>query len=587
MARGARPSDGAQRWPETGIASVSATAQLAAALSLGVFMLALESERLSALVQVNVYASVAPLPTSLITLVAFLVGAAFVCSHPRRRPASLGAVALTALVCSLGICSMYFLHDSPSVWPLQLLGDIAFSVSPPVLVFFWLQRAAPFGERFVIRSFGAGAITLGCLSMLSAVLEHTVALVFVAALPLVGAALLSAVNPQQAPCEAELDGSDAGASWNALRAIAGLCDSGPGRDPCGSRQAGSGARSASHAILKSLVKLVPFFCYALIFGCVHFSWVILQGEESVGFWVQMGASVGSVVCGGAAFALAGLHWGRALESIVHLLLAVFAIVALWLATFLTSGYVFAYLVLLNIAQKLAFMLMLIFGFPLSRNASQVTSLWALAYLSFFFGTFVSSRIGTSSSTLGLNLVAAAALALLLVIDVIGVAGLYSVKTTRGNEAPGEPGAQARNLGQSEATGETEGTPGVSAPGTAGPQGPATLAAVGAPGAQGAQGAQGAGPVALDGQAAARPAEGFELLPYTCHLIAAEYDLTRREEEIMQLLVRGRTAARIAETLCITTATTRTHLRNIYAKLGVHSQQDVLDMYEEFAQRAQG
>lgn len=79
----------------------------------------------------------------------------------------------------------------------------------------------------------------------------------------------------------------------------------------------------------------------------------------------------------------------------------------------------------------------------------------------------------------------------------------------------------------------------------------------------------------------RLSAGFERLPYTCHLIACEYDLTRREEEILQLLVRGRTAARIAETLCITTATTRTHLRNIYAKLGVHSQQDVLDMFEDY------
>ena len=82
--------------------------------------------------------------------------------------------------------------------------------------------------------------------------------------------------------------------------------------------------------------------------------------------------------------------------------------------------------------------------------------------------------------------------------------------------------------------------------------------------------------------AQQPSNGFDQLPYTCHLIAVEYDLTRREEEILQLLVRGRTASRIAETLCITTATTRTHLRNIYAKLGVHSQQDILDMFEEFS-----
>ena len=73
--------------------------------------------------------------------------------------------------------------------------------------------------------------------------------------------------------------------------------------------------------------------------------------------------------------------------------------------------------------------------------------------------------------------------------------------------------------------------------------------------------------------------GFDGLSYTCHLVAERHGLTRREEEILQLLVRGRSTARIAETLCITPATTRTHLRNIYAKLDVHSQQEVLDLYE--------
>ena len=326
----------------------------------------------------------------------------------------------------------------------------------------------------------------------------------------------------------------AGQNQNPHDVQTGTCERGSGR---------------GRLIVHGAIKLVPFFCYALVFGSVHFSWLGLQDEASVGMWVQLGASVGAILCGGAAFALARLRWGRALESIMHLLLAAFAIVALWLTTFLTSGYVFAYLVLLNIAQKLVFMLILIFGFPFARTMGECTSLWAVAYFSFFLGTCVSSRVGTMYDVFDLNLATAAALAVLLVVDVAGVASLYSA----GNAASPRP---ANGAGK--------------APEPQAPQAPAPHE-----------------PAVVEGQKAMLAAEGFDPLPYTCHLIAERHDLTRREEEILQLLARGRTAARIAETLCITTATTRTHLRNIYAKLDVHSQQDILDMVEEFTKGARG
>lgn len=50
----------------------------------------------------------------------------------------------------------------------------------------------------------------------------------------------------------------------------------------------------------------------------------------------------------------------------------------------------------------------------------------------------------------------------------------------------------------------------------------------------------------------------------------EYDLTERELEILQHLVDGRTKRQIADVLFISFYTVDTHLRNIYAKLHVHS-----------------
>jgi DNA-binding NarL/FixJ family response regulator len=55
----------------------------------------------------------------------------------------------------------------------------------------------------------------------------------------------------------------------------------------------------------------------------------------------------------------------------------------------------------------------------------------------------------------------------------------------------------------------------------------------------------------------------------------EYDLTRREKEILRLLVDGMSKKHVADHLSISFFTVDTHLKNIYAKLHVHSQIDVI------------
>lgn len=55
----------------------------------------------------------------------------------------------------------------------------------------------------------------------------------------------------------------------------------------------------------------------------------------------------------------------------------------------------------------------------------------------------------------------------------------------------------------------------------------------------------------------------------------EYGLTKREKEILQHLVNGMSKKHIADHLGISHYTVDTHLKNIYAKLQVHSQIDVV------------
>ncbi|WP_286143044.1 response regulator transcription factor [Adlercreutzia caecimuris] len=65
----------------------------------------------------------------------------------------------------------------------------------------------------------------------------------------------------------------------------------------------------------------------------------------------------------------------------------------------------------------------------------------------------------------------------------------------------------------------------------------------------------------------------------CDAVAAAFGLTPRESEVFALLAQGRTVGVIREKLVISLNTARFHTKNIYAKLGVHSQQELIDVVE--------
>lgn len=61
----------------------------------------------------------------------------------------------------------------------------------------------------------------------------------------------------------------------------------------------------------------------------------------------------------------------------------------------------------------------------------------------------------------------------------------------------------------------------------------------------------------------------------CELVGRRYALTSREQEIFSMLARGSSRADICEELTLSKETVKTHVRNIYRKMGIHSQQDTL------------
>ena len=63
------------------------------------------------------------------------------------------------------------------------------------------------------------------------------------------------------------------------------------------------------------------------------------------------------------------------------------------------------------------------------------------------------------------------------------------------------------------------------------------------------------------------------------MLARAHGITERETEIMLLLTTGRSAARIAESLGVSTATVNSHVHHIYQKLDIHSRQELIDLIE--------
>ena len=65
-------------------------------------------------------------------------------------------------------------------------------------------------------------------------------------------------------------------------------------------------------------------------------------------------------------------------------------------------------------------------------------------------------------------------------------------------------------------------------------------------------------------------------------LVRDYGLTAREREVCEYLWHGYNSGHIAKALLISGNTARTHIRNIYRKLGVSSREELLALFSSRA-----
>jgi DNA-binding NarL/FixJ family response regulator len=61
-------------------------------------------------------------------------------------------------------------------------------------------------------------------------------------------------------------------------------------------------------------------------------------------------------------------------------------------------------------------------------------------------------------------------------------------------------------------------------------------------------------------------------------IEERFSLTTREKEMLGMLLKGKSNKEISDLLFVSTETVKTHLQNIYRKLGVRSRMEVLALF---------
>lgn len=73
----------------------------------------------------------------------------------------------------------------------------------------------------------------------------------------------------------------------------------------------------------------------------------------------------------------------------------------------------------------------------------------------------------------------------------------------------------------------------------------------------------------------------DMVPVVCAMMRKTYALSKRETDVLELILRGRDVARMAEAMFVSENTVRSHCKNLYKKMDVHSRQQVFDLADEF------
>lgn len=265
---------------------------------------------------------------------------------------------------------------------------------------------------------------------------------------------------------------------------------------------------------------VAVFCFGVFFSKMHAGW--LPSQSSWGpMSIQIASASGALIAGGILTLVAPLPGKRNGVLVCEFLILVFALFSIYLSTFSSSHFSILYLAPLNTSQKIMLYLLFYACLSVPRTSTRMTA-FCILFASFRAGyPLFHAATGATEPAWGPFLgdalfIVALAVAIGLLVVVMAVPTLLPAQQSSSSEKASED-------------------------------------------------------------------NGEDPIPYKeiafYFLFGQKYNLTQREIEVLPFLAAGRNAKAIADELYVSQATAKTHLRNIYAKLDVHTQKDLVDFVE--------
>ena len=91
---------------------------------------------------------------------------------------------------------------------------------------------------------------------------------------------------------------------------------------------------------------------------------------------------------------------------------------------------------------------------------------------------------------------------------------------------------------------------------------------------------GADEILISRQGGVSEAESIDRFRVAVQALISSYSLSTRQAEVFELLARGRNSEYISKKFYISRSTTKAHINAIYKRLGVHSQQELINLVDE-------
>jgi|GEM_PF-2483808 len=507
------------------IASVSSAPIAAIGLALAVYLY--EVHRMTSLV-VSANGSFSDSTLGLVP-VATLVIAALVVERQttfrlHRHTAACFAIAGVFAITLLWTFGAIDLPHGPR-W--DVIVSVAMRSCETLLLLCWGETLLLLTARQAAAVVATGLVTLGAFNAFSVMLKTDSAGIVVALLPLFSMACLYWFKDRANAMEEDLGGRGAGPAVHTLdRSLI------PGKHRAG-------------RVIAMLNFLLPLLCFPVVFGFIHYAWVPSQDGGTVSTFIQLSAAVGTMLGGGVLYLLVSVFWGRRRLALYNMFTLLFTTLAFALVGFASSGMPYAYIVVLNIAQKIAFFFIWMAPFLIDTKHSPVVT-WCVALGLYQLGKFISNL---SRTGLGDSLYMTVVVAFMVVLIMGTVLGIVLDQGER--EWIAGDGRQGDNGGFQDAD--------------------TTSTEADKPGAADAAGTN---------EPAASQANEADDVASACAVLAERYHLSRREEDVLLLLAQGMVARDVAETLVISNSTAKTHMRNLYAKMDVHSQTELVLMISQ-------